>query len=417
MIMLGFLNISTPTLKAQNDNQSDTPVAKSTSAASSEKLSFGPFNLHPRAEAGLTYDDNILFSPSNTEADVIWNIQPGLQAVAGDDAALISYRDNGNDVIGLSAGSLIIQPVTDWPGKLLMLDYAPRFQFYDHYTANNFVDQFANLNFLLPFSKLVLGFNSGYQLQKTTIIEAAQFARVETSSSTLSVAYRISEKSSLESDLHFNLVSYDQPGLTGYKEFGTESWFNYFVAAGLYASAGVLAGQDEVADGQNQTYEQLRARARYDYTEKLVLDISAGTELRQYENGHAQTLTPVFSAAAEYRPAARTTVRLTGYRQQYSAIFNGDYYISTGATMDLRQGVTERFTVDVSIGFFAQDNTPITIVSPSYTDDYYSARIGLEAKIIWHLNGDIYYQRVSRLSQTGGDINDNQAGLQFNLSY
>jgi hypothetical protein len=85
--------------------------------------------------------------------------------------------------------------------------------------------------------------------------------------------------------------------------------------------------------------------------------------------------------------------------------------------MDLRQGVTERFTVNVSIGFFAQDNTPITIVSPSYTDDYYSARIGLEAKIIWHLNGDIYYQRVSRLSQTGGDINDNQAGLQFNLSY
>lgn len=417
MSMFGFLKIGPAKLLAQNDPQNDMPAQKSSLASGSANLSLGPFNLHPRAEAGLTYDDNILFSPSKTEADAIWSIQPGLQAVAGDDAALISYRDNQNDVLGLSPGSLIIQPAADWPGKLLILDYAPRFEFYDRYTANNFVDQFASFNLLLPFSKLILGFNSGYQLEKTTIIEAAQFATTETISSTLSAAYQIGEKTSFESDLHFNRVVYDQPGLTGYDEFGTENWFNYPLGAGLHASAGVLAGQDEVTDHQNQTYEQIRARARYDYTEKLVFDVSAGGELRQYENGHSETLSPIFSVSAEYRPAERTTVRLTGYRQQFSSIFNGYYYINTGATLDLRQGITERFVVDASVGFFAQDNIPITIASPSHTDDYYIARIGLEAKIIWHLAGNVYYQRVSRLSQTDGNINDNQVGLQVSVSY
>src|ERR1039458_5811434 len=111
-------------------------------------LTLGPLNLHPRVTAGMVSDDNVLFTSANKEADLAWTLQPGLQAVAGDDAALIAYRDQNNDALGLTPGSLIVQPPEAWPGKIFMLDYAPRFKFYDKYTAYNAIDQFATLNLL-----------------------------------------------------------------------------------------------------------------------------------------------------------------------------------------------------------------------------------------------------------------------------
>ena len=94
-------------------------------------------------------------------------IQPALQAVAGDDAALIAYRDQHTDVLGLSPGNLIIQQPEVWPGKLFILDYGPGFQIFDKYTANNSIDQFGTLNLLWPMNKLILEIRQDYQLEKT----------------------------------------------------------------------------------------------------------------------------------------------------------------------------------------------------------------------------------------------------------
>src|SRR5450759_510720 len=371
--ILGLLRIGTSAL-AQDESAKtpDDSAAKTTVEKGSLELRLGPFNLHPRVTTGLTYDDNILFSSANPEADTFWTIQPALQAVAGDDAALIAYRDQNYDVLNLAPGNLIIQPPEAWPGKLLMLDYGPRFQFSNQYTANNAIDQFGTLNLLWPLNRLILGFKQDYQLQKTTIIEAGQRSTVESISSTLAAAYQIGEKTSLESDFRRTSVGYDSAGLIGYTEYNTENWFNYVVAEGLPVSLGVLAGSDEVANHQGQTYEQLRARARYNYTEKLAFDASAGGELRQYDNGSPDTLSPVFSIAGEYRPVERTSLRLTGYRQQHASILNNYYYTSTGATLGVRQGITDRFTANLSVGYYTLDYTPSSGVLVKYNDDYYT---------------------------------------------
>ncbi len=206
--------------------------------------------------------------------------------------------------------------------------------------------------------------------------------------------------------------------MTGYTEYNTEDWLNYQVTESMPVSLGVVAGYDEVAAShQNQTYEQLRARVRYNYTEKLVFDISGGGELRQYENGKSATFSPVFSLTGAYRPTERTTVSLTGYRQQNASIFNGYNYTVTGAALSLSQGITDRFTAEASVGYSILDYAPITSALANYTDDYISARIGLEAKILRHLNGQIYYNLISIQSPVGGDRNDNQIGVNLTLSY
>jgi len=416
----GFIRTGSHAL-AQN-NAATTPSAAATTTTTVAKapleLRLGPLNLHPRVTAGMTADDNLLFTSVNQEADISWTLQPGLQAVAGDDAALISYRDLGYDILNLSPGSLIVQPPEAWPGKLFMLDYAPRFKFFDKYTANNAIDQFATLNLLWPMNKLILGFRQDYQSQKVTIIEAGKLATTETISTALSAAYQLGEKTSLDSNFRRLSIGYDQPGLTGYTEYNTEDWLNYQVTESMPVSLGVVAGYDEVAAShQNQTYEQLRARVRYNYTEKLVFDISGGGELRQYENGKSDTFSPVFNLTGAYRPAERTTVSLTGYRQQNASIFNGYNYTVTGAALSLSQGITDRFTAEASVGYSIQDFAPITGALANYTDDYITTRISLEAKILRHLNGQVFYQLLNRQSQVGGNISDNQIGVNLTLSY
>ena len=381
------------------------------------ELRLGPFDLHPRLAAGLTYDDNVLLTTANKEADTVWTIQPAIQAVAGDDAALIAYRDQNNDILSLSPGNLIFQEADAWPGRLLILDYGPGFQFFDKYTANNSIDEFATFNLLLPLDKLILGIKQDYQLQKTDQIEFDERTTVETVPTTLSAAYKFDDKTSFESDLRRVSIGYDQPGLTGYTEYNTEDWLNYAVVDNLPVSLGVLAGLDDVTGHQDQTFEQFRVRARYDYTQKLTFDVSVGGELRQFENGLPETLSSVFDIACQYQLAERTWLQLSGSRQQYASIYNGYNYASTGATLEVRQGITDRFTVTLSAGYNSLDFTPITTTLAKYTGNYYVAEVSLDVKIVRHLTGQFFYQTVGSHSQINAAVYDNQTGIKLTLNF
>lgn len=49
--------------------------------------------------------------------------------------------------------------------------------------------------------------------------------------------------------------------------------------------------------------------------------------------------------------------------------------------------------------------------------DYYLVRVSLEAKIVRHLNGQIFYQYLSNKSQISPVVQDNQFGFKLDLSY
>lgn len=411
IVAFSFLRTGSLVL-AQNDSSSTTTWEKEAS-----ELRLGPFDLHPRLSAGLIYDDNLLLATANKEADAEWVIHPGIQAVAGDKAALVAYRDQNTTPASLSPGNLIVQEPEDRPGKLFILDYGLAFQIFDRYTANNSIDEFASLDLLWPMARLILALKQDYQLQKMAIIEADQRTTIEYIPTTLSAAYQVSDKTSVESDLRRFSINYDSTGLTGYTEYSAENWLNYEVGQNLHASIGLLTGWDAVTNHQDQTYEQFRARARYHYTEKLIFDASVGGELRQFENGNPQALSPVFDASLEYSLAEGTWLRVAGFRQQYAAIFNGYNYATTAATVEVRQRITDRCTANFSVGYYNVNYTTITGPSMTHTDRDYLGKIDFEAKIFRHLTGEIYYQFLDRQSHFNGDLKDNQTGLRLTLSY
>ena len=101
-------------------------------------------------------------------------------------------------------------------------------------------------------------------------------------------------------------------------------------------------------------------------------------------------------------------------------ICNGYNYTSTGATLEVWQGITDRFAAILSVGYYALDYAPVSgaLGLVKYSGDYYVARIGLDAKIVRHLTGQVFYQLQSSRSKVSGDIgNDNQTGVQLTLSF
>ena len=174
------------------------PSMQSGVAQKIDQLRIGPFDLHPQFSVGATYDDNVLLSSTNKEVDTVWQIHPSLQAVAGDDAALIGYRDQNIDVLSLSPGNLVIQQPDSWPGSLLILEYGPVFQIFERYTANNSIDQFATFKLLVPLRKFIFAIEQEYQLQKTDIIEFGSRTDVQTVSTYISAAYKFDDKASLD---------------------------------------------------------------------------------------------------------------------------------------------------------------------------------------------------------------------------
>jgi cell division protein FtsI/penicillin-binding protein 2 len=192
---------------------------------------------------------------------------------------------------------------------------------------------------------------------------------------------------------------------------------NYALQENLHGSLGVLAGWDDVGNHQDQTFEQVRARVRYNYTEKVNFDVSAGGELREYQNGHSAALDPVFSLAGKYLPSERTTVALIGYRQQVASIYNGYYYADTGANLSLQQEIVYICTLDISMGYHVLNYTPINNQTSQYTDSFYDAKVGVEFHIIKHLSGQMFYQMIQRTSAVNGNVTENQVELSLTCRY
>jgi hypothetical protein len=396
---------------------SQVPAAKPSFSDRLPDLRVGPFDIHPRLTTGVMYDDNILIASHNTRSDFIWSVNPAASIVAGDRMAITEYLLNNNDFMAISPGTYITSSPEVWPGKLLMLDYGPRFNWFNRYSENDSTDHLLKFDALLPMAKLILGVNQGYTSENTSVIEASRRANVETISSAIMGAYQFSEKTSAEMNLRRKSTDYAaNQGLNGYVDWTDENWFNYHMSPLFNVSAGLTVGDLETQN-QSQTYEQLLARARYNLAERISVGLAAGGEMRQFE-GAEDSLEPIFTLDGNYRPFERTTISLSGYRRDQASVYSGQNYIITGISSGISQQFGDRYFIGLGIGY---DNYKYQASTAAKTadrsDDYVSIRPSFDVRITKRLHSNIYYNfRTLKSSQTDG-FDDNQACVQMTLSY
>ena len=412
---------------AADTTASATPTASPTAetAADSAKPAFslrlpdlrlGPFDFNPRLTIGVVYDDNILIASQNPQSDLIWSVQPAVRVVAGDRSTMTEYRLLGYDVMYLSPGTFITRPQEGWPGKMLMLDYGPKFNGFTDHSENDSIDQLGGFNALWPLAKAILGVNQGYRLENTTIIEAGRRSQQETIPTSLMAGYQFSEKTSAELNLRRTSINYEVKDLTGYTDWSNDNWFNFQATPLLNVGGGVTLGTLDSGD-RSQNYEQLLARARYQLAERVIVGLSLGGEVRQFEDS-SSTVEPIFSLDATYRPLDQTTITLAGYRRDLPSVYSGYNYLLTGISANVRQQIGDRYFVQVGAAYDNYSylaNARQTVTDRS--DNYFLARVSFDVRFTKHLDGEVFYQFRTLDSSQADGFSNNQAGLQLTLKY
>ena len=417
-----FLLLCLPSLAVASPALSDPvdpppPASRSISDRLSD-LHVGPFDIHPRLSAGVTYDDNILISTSNQEADFIWSLQPGVRISAGDKLALTEFRLASTDAMRLSPGDFVTDNPEVWPGRFLLVNYAPRCNWFTEYSANNSVDQLLGMNALWPTGRLILGVQQGYVDERTTVIEADRRTWQEEISTALLGGYQFSDLTSAEIRLHRTSTDYEKiTGLNGYTDWNDENWFNYHLSPRVDLGAGVTVGDLQVT-GANQTYEQVLARVRYRLAEKISVGLAVGGEWRQFPSG-LDSLQPVFTLDASYRPNESTTISLTGYGRDQASVYSGYDYLLTGVSGGVQRQFWDRYYFNLGVSY-SNYNYQATVQGPSVgnnNNNYVSLTTGLGMKLTKHLSASLFYQFRTWDSNQSAGWTDNQVGTQLTLSY
>jgi hypothetical protein len=408
------------TLNPQPQSQPSTINPQLSTPFTSFRL--GPFDIQPRISTGVTYDDNILISSHNPESDLIWSLKPAFLAVTGDRLAIEDYRLTYHDVVRFSPDTFIITDQETWPGRTLMVDYGPQFNWFTKYRENDSIDEFLHANALWPMGKLILGLRQDYVLQNTTIIEAGRRSWEQTMPTVLMAGYQFSDKTTAEVNLSHNSVSYEQQGMADYSDWNWDNWFNYQYSPRLNLSLGANLGILDLSSQPQQTYETPMVRARYRYGERVILDGSIGVQLRQYDGGVPNTAEPVCNLVAYYQASENSAFDLTLFRRESPSVSPGYDYMSTGASLGVHQRLGDRYSACLRIAYYdfnylATSQALVASGQASTLNNYIEVRPELEIRFTRHLVGSLFYLFRTMQASRGDGWTDNQVGTRLTWTF
>ena len=387
------------------------------------ELRLGPFDIQPRITTGVTYDDNIFTSSHNAKSDVFWSLHPAFLAVAGDRLAIEDYRRTYHEVVSFSPDTFIITEPSEWPGRTLMVDYGPRFNWFTTYDQNNCIDEFLRINALWPMRKMILGLRQDYTLLDMTVIEIGQRARQQTIPTVLMAGYQFSEKTSAEINLSRTSVSYDQQeGLADYTDWNSDNWLNYQYSPLFNVALGANLGVLDLPSQPGQTYETPMVRARYRYGARILFDGSVGVQLRQYEGGIPSTAEPVLSLTAYYQASEKSSIYLKCFRRETPSVSMGYNYLSTGVSLGFAQRFGDRYYTSLGMTYY---DINYLGTSPGFAaagqarrvDNVFEIRPAFEVRFTRHLFGSLFYLFRTVQSAQWDGWTDNQVGTQFTWTF
>ncbi len=340
------------------------------------------------------FDDNIFLASGHKDSDFITTISPEVKVQLGDFAEQLQ--------------------------SFLTVSYTPSFIVFADHSHEDAIDSDARLDGQWTPSKLTLGVDFRYQHLSGNEIEIAERVRRSLYNGAFTAKYDMTGKVSLEADFYEQTLDFGSNFISS-NEWTNRDWFNYNYTPNLTLSAGVAFGYVTISDSTDQYYEQILVRGIYTAAAKLAFTGNAGVEYRQFPGtGISNRFTPVFSLGIVYRPYQQTELTLEAFRRvEYSALFVGDNYTSTGVDWTISQRLTSRFLIKNEGGFAYidyQSSGQALFGIASYSYFYIKPEISYEFTS-W-LKGDIFYEfRDKATRQAGAAFSDNQVGIEANMSF
>ena len=348
------------------------------------KLHLGIFDIRPRLSGSMVYDDNIYIQSANKQSDVVWVLSPGLAIGAGD------YRVDGD--------------------KLLKLDYAPSFLFFQRTTQNDSIDHNGNLSARWQVGRLGMSLQQQLLVSSGGYFELGNRVQRHIYTTSLLFKYELGGKTSL--DMTSRLLVNDYKDLISSREWSQDASVNYQLTGKITVGPGVTFGYRELVREPNQTYEQFSLRAGYVTSGKTQVHASLGGELHQYGGPGGSEFAPVAELGANYKPIDPTTITLQAYqRDQNSVVYLGQNYSTTGFDASIRQRFLHKTFFTAGGGY---ENLTYHAASAAASvgrrDNYYVAHLDFQWTISRHWTVGAFFQHRENNSNIQS-FSNNQIGL------
>lgn len=394
-------------LETQNPLEAELPQSAEIENIAHE-MSATPRRLRYRVNLSVReiYDDNINLNDRNRESDSYTVLDPTINLGLGDADA-----------------------------NFVNLTYSPNAFIFARHSENNALQHIIALSGQYRFPLLTLTLTQDIQILDGTGLSSptgtgADFTRTNLDvagrtklniyTTRLNANYSLTGKTFLTAGVNY--------GLSDYATFLSSSvlsgnlYLNYTYSPKLTVGAGFAGGFNFVeSPSQDQTYEQVNARASYELTGKVSATFSAGLEFRQISgSGTSDNGSPVFDGSLFYQPFDGTSISLSlSRRTQNSATLAGQDFHSTSIILSARQRFLQRVFVGLTVGYenSAYFSTAGGIAS-NRSDDYYFVQGSLDLNLtsFW-VAGIFYFYREDNSSLDAFSFYDNQFGIRSSVTF
>jgi hypothetical protein len=349
-------------------------------------LSWGPLTAHPHLDYQVLYGDAYPSSPGRNLKSVINNVSPGLTVVGG----------------------------SRW-----QLDYTPTLRFYSNPGFQDTTDHNASFQGGVASDRWTAQFQQGFSDTTQPLIETGQQTSYRSYTTGLDANYIYSEHVTLELSASQNIRD-SQQAFASSRDWSTMDWVSYRFNQKFSAGLGLGGGYTDLQGAPGMPNEMVQARVTYAVSKRVSLNLSGGTEIREFLTPGASALvTPIFSATALWHPFEHTQVSLNASRTVSPSFFNSQITEGTSVGLGLSQGIWKRisFDLDTDYRLTKYDSTPGgTLPANGRNDTYYDVRPALRAALFQKVTASVFFQYTRNASNTQGyRFDGRQEG--FELSY
>lgn len=350
-----------------------------------------PYDLHFRAAANATYDDNIFIQERDTQSDFVMGFTAG---------ATLGIGDVEKKTDGFLIASYDITPF-----------------FFAKNPSLNSINHDASLRTQWHGALLTLGGVLRFLDLSGSDKDAGSRVNRKLYDAELTAAYAYGEKTSLGSEFRLQRSDYSRQIDT--TETGLSVWADYQLTPLIATGVGAALGYVDVQDSGGQVYERLNGRAKYALAAKVNVGLSAGVEFRQVENGRSN-VTPVFSLEADYSPYELLKFTLSAYRRVMPSIISrNENTNATGMSIAMRERFLQKFEATLTGGY---ENTDYQAQGSDFSvnrnEDYFFGRLDVSCLLSeqWR-TGAFVELRSNTSTQEDRSFDQHQIGVSVAFNF
>jgi hypothetical protein len=346
--------------------------------------------LELAAAIAAAYDNNIFLSKDDPESDTVIRVAPSVAYTQGD--------------------------AKEGDGGFVRVAYRPTSVTYAQHHSENRIDHEAAVvaGWRGKVTKITYT-GGGRQLGDATADTGRQTDRVEFANE-LRGAWIPREKITLEAAAGHRQSDYKDPTFFDSSDTYGEVAMRYAYSPKTEVGIAYQAGRFKVDDSPNQTTQQVTASIDWQPREKVRVNIEAGAEHRQTENG--AEVNPVMTGRIDWTPRQGTKLYLTAYqREEASAYYAGQNYHVKGATAGVSQSLGDKWAVQIEGGLESSTYKQVAgSGASSRKDKIWFVRPAVEYKLSEDCNVALFY-RASDNSSSASDFGYSQRTMGIELNY